>query len=93
MYLEVLSPERRIVDTEIDSLFVPGVNGRFQILKDHAPIVSLLAKGDVRFYAQNEGSVAKDDFLRKGKAKGEFIFDINGGTLEVSNNKITMLVD
>ena len=40
MYLEIVSPEATLFSGEVDSVTVPGVNGGFEMLKDHAPIVS-----------------------------------------------------
>ena len=45
MFLEIVTPEATLFSGEIESLAVPGVKGEFQMLKDHAPIISLLKKG------------------------------------------------
>ena len=50
MFLEVVSPEATIFSGEVDSVVVPGVNGEFQMLKNHAPIVSLLRAGSVQIH-------------------------------------------
>ena len=47
MYLEIVSPEATLFAGEVTSVSVPGINGEFQMLKDHAPIVSLLQSGNV----------------------------------------------
>ena len=49
MYLEIVSPEASLVSGEIESITVPSVEGEFQMLNNHAPIVSLLSQGKVRF--------------------------------------------
>src|SRR5690625_6333930 len=49
MFLEIVTPEASIVTAEVNSITVPGINGRFQMLKNHASVVSLLEKGTVTF--------------------------------------------
>ena len=48
MYLEIVSPEATLFSSEVDSVVVPGVNGEFEMLNNHAPIVSLLKEGIVK---------------------------------------------
>ena len=48
MFLEIVTPEASIFQGEVDTVTVPGVVGEFQILNNHAPIVSLLQEGKVR---------------------------------------------
>ena len=48
MYLEILSPEATLFSGEVDSVTVPGSAGAFQILNNHAPIVSTLKEGTVK---------------------------------------------
>ena len=47
--LKIVSPERVVYDDVIDSIVVPGTLGQFEILENHAPIISTLEKGQVRF--------------------------------------------
>ena len=49
MYLEIVTPEASIVSGEVESVTVPGVEGPFQMLNNHAAIVSLLGPGSVKF--------------------------------------------
>ena len=53
MILEIVSPEATLLKTEVELISVPGINGEFQMLNNHAPIVSLLGKGNVKISAQN----------------------------------------
>ena len=53
MLLEIVSPEAKLFSGEITSISVPGVDGRFQMLNNHAPIVSLLQKGTVNITASS----------------------------------------
>ena len=77
MTIEVLTPGEKIFEGEITSILVPGVNGRFQILENHAPIVSALVAGTV------------DIKLSNGEEKK---FSIEKGFIEVLNNEVSLLV-
>ena len=48
MYLEIVTPEATIFKGEVDSVSVPGVNGDFEMLNNHAAVVSILKKGFVK---------------------------------------------
>lgn len=91
MYLEIVTPEASIVSGEVESVTVPGVEGPFQMLNNHAAIVSLLTAGQVKF----KGSPSiKEGFENKFKKEdGKWVFEINGGTIEMNNNKIIVLAD
>ncbi|MFD1614564.1 F0F1 ATP synthase subunit epsilon [Gelatiniphilus marinus] len=92
MYLEIVSPEATLFSGEVTSIAVPGVNGEFEMLKDHAPIVSLLKAGYVKIY----GDIALDEEVKdkftKGKDKGTWLA-IGSGTLELNDNKVIVLAD
>jgi F-type H+-transporting ATPase subunit epsilon len=47
MQLEIITPEKKVFEGNVDSVILPGISGSFQILKDHAPLVSTLGKGDI----------------------------------------------
>jgi F-type H+-transporting ATPase subunit epsilon len=49
MILEIVSPEAKLFSGEITSLYLPGVDGDFQILNNHAPIVSLRKNCSAKF--------------------------------------------
>ena len=96
MMISVLTPDRELFHGEIVSVKVPGADGQFQVLNNHAPIVSALTEGtvsmvtdvgDYRFYEEEEGKVVTKD------VPGQTIrFKINGGFIEVLNNNISILV-
>ena len=48
MYLEIVSPEATLFSGEVTSVAVPGVMGEFEMLNNHAPVVSLLKEGNVK---------------------------------------------
>jgi F-type H+-transporting ATPase subunit epsilon len=92
MYLEIVSPEATLFAGEVTSVAVPGINGEFQMLKDHSPIVSLLQKGKVKF----EGNVAIDEEYAAKFSKdenGHTVLQISSGTIELKNNKVIVLAD
>lgn len=76
---------------EVESVAVPGVNGEFQMLDNHAPVVSLLAKGAVKIY----GNVTIDESVASLFVKGDGTtdFHITGGVIEMKDNKAIVLAD
>lgn len=93
MTLEIVSPEAKIFSGTVTSVTAPGVNGSFQILNNHAPIVSVLKKGNVKIEA-SEFKFTKDTehFFEKDSAN-KFNLMIDSGTLEMKDNKVIILVD
>ncbi len=93
MILEIVSPEAKLSSGEVTSVTVPGVDGRFQILNLHAPIVSLLEKGLVKFATT---SFNEDEYMLEKFTKVDdqnYTITITSGTLEMKDNKIIVLVD
>jgi len=78
MKIEIITPDKKVFDGDIKSVRVPGKKGSFQVLKDHAPIISTLEKGSVI-------TVDQEGFQK--------IFEISGGVIEVKANKIILLAD
>ena len=92
MYLEIVSPEATLFSGEVNSVTVPGVNGEFQMLENHAPIVSLLQEGLVKF----DGDITLEEeyeakFEKDGN--GKTTLAINSGTVEMNDNKVIVLAD
>jgi F-type H+-transporting ATPase subunit epsilon len=92
MYVEIVTPEATIFKSDVDSLAVPGVNGAFQMLENHAPIVSLLDKGVIKIKGNsiNINKEFTDKFVKEGD---EYQLTINSGTIEMSANKVIILAD
>jgi F-type H+-transporting ATPase subunit epsilon len=78
MKIEIITPDKKIFEGDIKSVRVPGKKGSFQVLKDHAPIISTLENGSVILVDPD------------GK---EIVFEINGGVIEVKTNRIILLAD
>lgn len=76
--IEIITPDRNIYSGEVRSVRVPGRKGSFQVLKDHAPIISTLDAGPV-IIADDQGA--------------EIRFEITGGVIEVRRNRIILLAD
>ncbi len=79
MTLEILTPDKTIYEGEATSVTLPGTLGFFEILNNHAPIISTLEDGKVT--------------VRGGKAGKEEIFLIKGGVVEGSHNKVVILAE
>lgn len=92
MYLEIVSPEATLFSGEVTSVSAPGVNGEFEMLKNHAPIVSLLKEGFVKISGSIELEKEVEDKFTKGD-KGITLLKINSGTLELKDNKVIVLAD
>jgi F-type H+-transporting ATPase subunit epsilon len=91
MYLEIISPEKTLFKGEVESILFPGTYGDFQVLNNHAPIVSTLTKGKVKIIGKiSIEERVKDKFEYTDK---ETILDIESGTVEMNNNQVTLLVD
>ena len=92
MYLEIVTPEATLFKGEVTSVAVPGVNGEFEMLNNHAPIVSLLKEGHVKLHGDNiefEEEV-EDKFTKEDRG---YWLAINSGTIELKDNKIIVLAD
>ncbi|HEY0031328.1 MAG TPA: ATP synthase F1 subunit epsilon [Bacteroidia bacterium] len=78
MHLEIITPDKKVYSGEVESVKLPGAEGSFGILKNHAPIIASLKKGTVK--------------VTDSKKHVEN-FEINGGVVEVQNNKIIVLAE
>jgi len=92
MKLEIVSPEAVLLKTDVESVAVPGINGDFQMLENHAPIVSLLQKGNIKIYGNFDIDENFHDKFTKGDDNGTWLA-IESGTIEMSENKVIILVD
>jgi F-type H+-transporting ATPase subunit epsilon len=93
MKLEIVSPEASLFKGEITSITVPGMEGSFQMLNNHAPIVSLLQAGNVSFIA-DKFALSKESANNFTKINEQtYSLSISSGTVEMKDNKVIVLVD
>ncbi len=78
MYLEIVTPDKKIFTGEISLIRLPGSKGSFEILENHAPIISTLEKGQIK--------------VIDAESKEQF-FNINRGVVECVDNNVIVLVD
>jgi len=93
MLLEIVSPEAKLFSGEVTSVSLPGVDGSFQILNFHAPIVSTLKEGTIKMVASNFyfDKEVEDKFTRINDQN--YTLAISSGTIEMKDNKVIVLVD
>jgi F-type H+-transporting ATPase subunit epsilon len=77
MHLEIITPEKKIFEGEVNIASFPGSDGSFQVLDNHAPLVGLLKEGVVEYKTKDGASQVK----------------ITGGVVEVLKNKVILLAD
>ena len=91
MYLEIVTPEAVLFSGDVESVAVPGINGEFQMLDNHAPIVSLLQAGSIKIKGNISLTEAvQDKFTKDGD---DTVLAIESGTIELNENKIIILAD
>ena len=76
MKLEIISPSEIMFSGEAESVTLPGVNGKFTVLKNHASLISVLKPGEVKY--SNGGLETR--------------IDIKGGLADIDMNKISVCV-
>ena len=79
MQLEILTPLGKSYSGEVYGVQLPGITGSFEVLNQHAPLVSALKAGKLKVLVDN-------------KNRQEF-FEVEGGFVEVLNNKVTVMVE
>ena len=78
MKVEIITPDKELFMGEAELVQLPGIDGSFEILNNHAALISVLKKGKVKLV---------------GKEKETTLIDINGGVIEVLNNKVLILAE
>lgn len=77
MHLEILTPEKKVFEGDVTIATFPGADGSFQVMDNHAPLISLLKEGMVEY---------------KGAAGADSL-KITGGVVEVLKNQVILLAD
>ena len=81
MFIEIVTPDKKIFEGEATSAIFPGTDGSFQILNNHAALVSTLGKGSIVF-------------VKNLNNKSEEVqMEVDGGVVEVLDNKVTVLAE
>lgn len=96
MYLEIVTPEAVLLSAEVDSVSVPGMEGPFHMLNNHAAIVSVLSKGEVKIYTHSHPVNAENlpkIFTRDAADSKILVLAIDGGVVEMKDNKVIVLAD
>ncbi len=78
MYIEIITPDNTIYSGEVSLAQFPGKDGSFELLNRHAPLISVLKKGQIKVVDSQ---------------KQTLFFDVKGGVIEVSQNRIIVLAD
>jgi F-type H+-transporting ATPase subunit epsilon len=78
MLLEIITPEQTLFTGEVSLVQLPGIDGSFEILNNHAPLISVLSNGKVKI---------------QDSQKQLRYFEIKGGVVEVLHNKVTLLAE
>ena len=92
MQLEIVSPERTLLTADVESVVVPGTDGSFQMLDNHAPIVSTLISGTVKISGEIEDSNSLPDSFSVISPK-EIHLSVSSGVVEMKENKVIILTD
>jgi len=80
MNVEIITPDAVVFSGEnVQLVQLPGIDGSFEVLDHHAPLISVLRKGRVKIVTKGE--------------KEEHFFEIKGGVIEVLNNKVLILAE
>lgn len=77
MYLEIFTPEKKVFEGNVTIATFPGSDGSFQVMDNHAPLISLLKEGLVEYKSTESSSSLR----------------ITGGVVEVLKNKVVLLAD
>ena len=77
MKLEIITPDKEIYTGEASLVQFPGIDGLFEVLENHAPLIAALKTGTIKMESQGQTQY----------------FDINGGIVEVLQNKVLVLAE
>lgn len=95
MQLEIITPEKQIFAGEAEAVQLPGLDGLFQVLNNHAPIISALVKGTVKVNVKE--AISKDNVSDAVRTEGNdlntLLIDVKGGVAEMMNNKLIVLAE
>jgi F-type H+-transporting ATPase subunit epsilon len=96
MRLEIITPDKKLFEGQVDAVSFPGIDGSFQVLKGHAPIISSLKEGKIKVNLSND---EKDMDMLSGEIENDpsnnriIRLGIKGGVVEMQNDHIIVLAD
>lgn len=95
MHLEIVTPEVKVFAGEVTAVQLPGIDGLFQVLNNHAPIVSALKAGSVKVDLTNsfEADEKTSTLIHTESDPKVIRVSIKGGVVEMLNNKIIVLAE
>lgn len=99
MTLEVISPDETLFVGEVNQITLPGLDGSFGVLNNHAPMISALKEGSVKVdqtVGTNKPDIVGDYVGRLNEEHADdasFTFDIKGGVIEIKENKVIVLAE
>ena len=89
MFIEIVSPEKTLYTGDVTSVHLPGSEGSFQILNNHAPIVSTLKNGQIKLKGNFDSKSENLNIINSNEAS----LEIQSGVVEMKKNKLIILVD
>ncbi|MCX8523462.1 MULTISPECIES: FoF1 ATP synthase subunit delta/epsilon [Chryseobacterium] len=94
MNIKILTPEYVVFEGEVDSVLLPGKNGEFHLMKNHAGIVSSLSGGKVKLFAKSIDEAYAKNFTKENENQTEvFSYTIKSGVVEFNNDKGIILCE
>ncbi len=96
MLLEVITPDETLFKGNVSHVVLPGLDGSFGVLNNHAPMISALVQGTVKvdqMVAENSNEEYEGKYNEEFKNNDNFTFEIKGGVIEVKENKIIVLAE
>ncbi|AZI32191.1 FoF1 ATP synthase subunit delta/epsilon [Kaistella carnis] len=93
MNIKILTPEFVVFEGEVKSVLLPGKNGEFHIMKDHAAIVTSLNGGKIKVYTDKIKEEYSQHFTKENEKESVFSFVMKSGVVEFSNNKGIILAE
>jgi F-type H+-transporting ATPase subunit epsilon len=93
MKLEIITPEANIFSGEVTSVTLPGLDGMFQVLNNHAPIISSLRAGEVKMEVEGKLDTTKLNQNVNVDKNNTLRVTIKGGVAELMNNKLILLAE
>jgi len=93
MIIKILTPEHVVFEGEVSSVLLPGKNGEFHIMKNHAGIVSSLVGGKVKLFTQSVDEAFAKNLTKENDKDSIFSFPIKSGVVEFNHNKGIILCE